>query len=177
MDVGFLILSPDRNIAGLKNTLGSIKYNSYNRESICVVGNDANDNDIKEMSMLCPTYKGEDTITSLVNLGMEAIKNEWAFIVFGGSRLPRSIEKKWDSFCKADTTILFPVVDSKYNFVDGSFNGVLINKAFFKKVGDFPTNTMQKYGLNDFEFAKMLWTIDAINHKAEFKAIVGMRII
>jgi hypothetical protein len=36
---------------------------------------------------------------------------------------------------------------------------------------------MQKYGLNDFELAKMLWTVDAINHKAEFKAIVGMRII
>ncbi len=177
MDIGFLILSPDRNVAGLRNTLGSIRQHSYNRESICVVGNDANAKDIKEMKEFCPTYKGDSTITSLVNVGMSKLKQDWAFIVFGGSRLHMFIEKSWASFCKEESDVLYPIAEGKYDFAEGSFNGVLLNKNFFKKVGNFPTETMQKEGMNDFEFAKLIWAYDAILHGATFKGIVGMRVI
>lgn len=177
MDIGFLILSPDRNVAGLKNSVGSIKHHSYNRESICVVGSDANAKDIKDMKVYCPTYKGQNTITSLVNVGMKKLKHDWAFIMFGGSRIHQYIERKFEYFCKSESDILFPTAEGKYDFVEGSFNGVLINTHFFKKVGDFPAATMRKDGLNDFEFAKLLWALDACQHGATFKAIVGMRVI
>lgn len=177
MDVGFLILSPDRNISGVRGTLASIKNNSYGRDSICVVGEDTSPKDLKEMKELCPTYKGDSTITSLINVGMNKIKHDWAFIVFGGSKIPISIEKKWDIFCKAETDVLFPVVEGRWDFIEGSFNGVMINTRFFRKVGDFPTVSINKDGLNDFEFVKMLWAVSAIENNVTFKAIVGMKIM
>lgn len=177
MDVGFIILGPDRNIAGLKNTLGSIRLYSYNRPSIYVVGKDANEKDIEEFRDFCPTYQGENTITSLVNTGMKKIKTEWACIVFGGSRIPIGIENKWRTFCKKESDVLYPVVEGKYNFVEGTFNGVLINTHFFDRVGNFHTAAMQKHGMNDFEFIKLLWATDAIDHGVTFKGIVGMRVI
>lgn len=177
MDVGFLILCPDRRIGGLKNSIGSIISYSYDRQAICVVGDDATDEEVRDFKKVCPTYKGGGTITSLINTGMKKIKNDWAFIMFGGSRIMTYQEWRFSTWAKQETDVLFPVVDRKCNFIEGSFNGVLINKKFFEKVGDFPTETMQKFGLNDFEFAKMLWAIDAIEQGATFKAIVGMRIV
>lgn len=177
MDVGFLILGPDRNIAGLKNTLGSIRNLEHKKASIYVVGNDANDEDLEAFNEHCPSYKGGSTITSLVNKGMKKIQSEWACFVFAGSRIPYDIERKWDCFCKDESDVLYPLVEKKYNFVDGTFNGVLINKNFFQKVGKFPTATMKKYGLNDFEFAKLLWASDALQHGVTFKGILGIRVI
>jgi hypothetical protein len=177
MDVGFVILCPDRNVGGLRNTLGSVTHHSYNRESICVVGEDATAAELKELKQHCETHKGANTITSLINVGMKKIKHEWAFIVFSGSRIQPYLERKIETFAKNDTDVLFPVVDRKCNFIDGSFNGVLFNKKFFAKVGEFVTADMQKQGLNDFELAKMFWAVDAIGHGCTFKAIVGMRVI
>jgi hypothetical protein len=177
MDVGFIILCPDRNVGGLKNTLGSISHYSYNRESICVVGSDVSAKEINEMKACCQTYKGENTITSLVNVGMKKLKHDWGFIIFAGSRIQNYLERKLSIFTTKDSDILFPVVDRKCNFIEGSFNGVLINTKFFAEVGDFPCTTMKKQGLNDFEFAKMLWAIEAVEKGCTFKGIVGMRII
>jgi len=177
MDVSFLILCPDKKMSGLKNTLGSIRFNSYNRESICIVGDNTDATEIKDFKELCETHKGGDTITSLINLGIKKIKTEWVFIIFAGSRIPTFIEKKLQMFAKQEEDVLFPVVEKKYDFVEGSFNGVMINKNFFKKVGEFQTTKMPKAGLTDFEFSKMLWAINALDHKVSFKAIVGMHII
>lgn len=177
MDVGFVILCPDRKIGGLKNTLGSIRCHSYNREAICMVGNDATDAELKEFKQICVTHAGDDTITSLINTGIKKLKHDWACVVFSGSRVPSYIEWKFSTWIKNDTDVLFPVIDRKCDFTTGSFNGVVVNKKFFEKVGDFPTVTMKKYGMNDFEFAKMLWAVDAMASGCTFKAIVGMRII
>lgn len=177
MDVGFLILSPDRNIAGLKNTLGSIKLRCWDRSCVCVVGEDATAKEIKEMKEFCPTFKGKNTITSLINTGIKKIKNEWICVVFGGSRVPVGMEIKLASACKKDNEVIFPLTENKFNFIEGSFNGVTLNKKFFDKVGDFPTNIMSKHGLNDFEFAKMLWAIEALKEKVVFKGVLGIRVI
>lgn len=177
MDYGFVILSPDRNVAGLKNTLGSIRFYSYNRQAICIVDEDAPSSEVKEMKKMCDVYKGENTLTSLINAGMKKNKHEWAFIMFAGSRIPPSLEYKLDLWAKKDSDVVFPVVDRKWQFVEGSFNGVFINKKFFNSVGDFPTATMKKQGFNDFELAKMFWAVDALDKGCTFKAIVGMKVI
>jgi hypothetical protein len=178
MDVGFIVLCPDRSPAGLKNSVGSVRYNCYDRDCIAVVPKAISPKEIVELKEYCPAiYKGQDTITSLINTGMKRLKNEWGFLMFAGSRVPSFIERKLKSFVKSDRDVLYPIVEDKYNFVEGAFNGVLVNKAFFKEVGDFPTATMQKAGLNDFEFAKLLWALDALDHNVVFKGIVGMRTI
>lgn len=177
MDVGFLVLCPDRNIGGLKNTLGSIKHNCYDRKIVCAVGNDADAAEMAEMKAMCPTVKGEDTITSLINKGIKTLDTAWVFIVFAGSRVPTYIERKFVLFAKSDQDVLFPVVDFKHDFISGSFNGVLISRTMFEAAGDFPEVTLFKIGVNDFEIAKMLWSLDALKHGCNFKAIVGMRIL
>ena len=58
-----------------------------------------------------------------------------------------------------------------------SFNGVLINKKFFKEVGKFPEAPMEKDGMNDFELAKLFWACDAVGKGVQFKGIVGLRVI
>ena len=65
---GFVILCPERNIGGLKNTINSIKHSYSNSSCVCVVGDDANTEEFKEMNNLCETHKGKNTITSLINL-------------------------------------------------------------------------------------------------------------
>jgi hypothetical protein len=177
MDLGFVILCPDKNIAGLSNTLYSIKNNSYDRESLAVIGSNATAVDAKDMKELCQIHKGKDTITSLINVGMKKCKHEWAFLIFGGSRIRPYTEKKLEQFVKSEKDVLYPIVDRKLDFVSGSFDGVLINTKFFQEVGTFPEMTIEKDGMNDFEFAKMLWCVNAMEKKAIFKGIVGLKII
>lgn len=177
MDIQYIILCPDRNLGGLKNTVGSIKFNTVDRNFLCVVGNDVYPDELEEFQNTCPTFVGKDTLTSLINLGLKTISSEWGFILFAGSRTSRYLENKLDVFAKNENDVLFPVVDYKTDFVYGSFNGVLINTQLFKKVGDFPTSIMKKKGVNDFEMAKMFWHISAVEKGAIFKAIVGMKII
>ena len=177
LDLGLIILCPDRNIGGLKNSTGSVRHHFYDRDCIAVAGSDVTKEELKEMSEYCPSYKGKDTITSLVNKGMRHLKHKWGFIIFGGSRVQPFVERKLATFAKKEEDILFPIVEKRTNFVDGSFNGVLINKDFFKKVGKFPEDSLQKEGVNDFEMAKLLWCVDAMENGAQFKGIIGLRII
>lgn len=178
MDVGFILLCPDKDIKGLKNSLSSIAFHCYNRECIAVVGDNATPEEMKELKEVCPTYKGENTITSLINLGMKKLKHEWAFLMFGGSRVQTYLERKVLVFATQMSDVLYPVgvSDSKWNFVDTAFNGVLINTPFFSKVGDFPTLMMEKDGFNDFELSKLLWAMDAMKAGVTFKAIAGMKV-
>lgn len=181
MDIGFIILCPDRNVGGLKNSVGDIGYHSYDRECLAVVPGETTPKEIKELNKYCEIFKGKDTITSLINKGMKSIKQEWGFIIFSGSRIPPYLERKIEIFAKETTDILYPIVDPivkrKYNFISGSFNGVLINKKFFNKVGDFAESSLKKQGVNEFEMTKFLWHEAALQHGAKFKGIVGMRII
>ena len=177
MDVGFLILNPDRNITGLRNTLNSIKNHSYDRESICVVGDNVFAEDMKTFNGMCKTFKAGNKITSLINVGMQKLKHEWCLIIFAGSRIPAFVEKKLESFATMESDVLFPIIERRFNFVDAPFNGVLINKNFFAKVGELSITEVKDEGLNEFELAKIMWTIIALEQGATFKGIVGLRII
>jgi len=176
MDVGFIVLCPDRALGGLKNSVGAIGHQCYDRDCIAVVPQDVTAKEMKEFKGICPTYKGKDTITSLVNVGMKRLKHEWGCLFFAGSRVSLHIEQKF-KFATSEKDVLYPLVENKFEFVDASFNGVTINKAFFKEVGDFPTHSMEKQGMNDFEMAKLFWALDAIEKGTTFKGIVGLRII
>jgi hypothetical protein len=178
LDIGLIVLCPDRNIGGLRNTAGSVLFHFYDRECIAVAGDDVTKEELVQMEKHCvKAYKGKNTITSLVNKGMRHLKHKWGFIVFAGSRVQPFMERKLADFVASDTDILYPLVEGKYNFVEGSFNGVLINKKFFNKVGKFPEDDLQKQGVNDFELAKLLWSIEAIEQGATFKGICGLRVI
>ena len=65
--------------------------------------------------------------------------------------------------------------EDNYNFVDGPFNGILINKEFFKKAGEFP-DIQTEDDFNDFKYAKTFWAYNAVQMGAVLKGIAGMRI-
>jgi hypothetical protein len=177
LDLGFLILSPDKRPRELKNSCGSVRNHSFGRQAICIVGKDATAPEVKALKEHCEVYKGKDTITSLVNTGMSKIKNEWAFIIFSGSRIRLYLEQRLSRFVTSPDEILYPVVERKINFVDSPFDGILINKKTFKKVGNFPDAKMEKEDFNDFEASKLLWANDAVEAGCVFKGIVGMKVI
>lgn len=170
MDIGFVILCPENNLDNLKTSLLSIKNRCHNRDCIAV----ANSVENKD---LCQVYKCDKSLASFVNTGMKRCKHDWAFLMFSGSRVQKYLEKQLATFALQETDVLFPANNYRPNFVDSPFNGILLNTNFFKKVGNFTTNTMEKEGVAEFDLAKLFWALDAIAMGARFKAIVGMKMI
>jgi hypothetical protein len=177
LDLSVIVLCPERNIGGLRGTVGSIKRHFYDRDIVCITGNNATADELKEMKAYCPSYKGKDTITSLMNTGMKKIKTEWGFIIYAGSCVRAFMERKLANFVTSTKDVLYPIVDMKLNFMEGSSNGILLSKELFKAAGEFPDAKMYKQGTNDFELAKMLWALSAIECGGKFKGIMGLRVI
>ena len=48
VDLGFIILCPDRNVGGVRNTCGSIRHHSYNRDTMCVLPSDTTKEELEE---------------------------------------------------------------------------------------------------------------------------------
>lgn len=172
LDLGVIILCPDRKEASLKITVSSVKYHLYNRDVISVVGNDASPHDFKKFKELCPTYKGRETLASLINTGFKRLEHEWGLLIFAGGRFCQFTERKF-YFAQDEKDILFPVVDINRSFLNASLDGVLINKKTFDAIGDWPEYTHE----NGFDDSKLVWTAGAQEYGCKFKAIVGLRII
>jgi hypothetical protein len=111
-------------------------------------------------------YRCKDTVTSLLNEGMKRSTKDWVYFVYSSCRLRPKIDEKLSKFITSDKDILFPVVDRVWNFVDGSMNGILINRKFFEEVGPFIDE-------NDLKITKLEWADRAINKGGKFKAIVN----
>jgi hypothetical protein len=175
-EFGFVILCPDRNLGGLKNTVASIKSFFPETSYLCTVGDDVQKGELAEFIGVCNTLVGGNTITSLMNVGMKHSDAEWNILVFAGSWLRVNLINKAKQFIKSDRDVLFPVVDWKTNFVDGSMNGIFLHRKMFEDAGEFPAGAMQKAGVSDMEMAKLFWAAQAIEKGAIFKGIVGMRV-
>lgn len=176
LDMEVVILCPEFTPNDLKVTLRSVANNCYNRACITVVPDSITPKQLKEAKEICPTYKGGNTFTSLINMGMSKVGAPWAFIVYSGSVVKPYTERKLDLFTTSEKDILFPVVNMKMNFVEGSTNGLLINKKTFQEVGAWPNVVLQNSIHNEFEMSKLLWYLDAIPKGVIFKGIIGLRV-
>lgn len=166
---GFVVLCPDHSIGLLKSTTNSIKNRYPGTPFICIVDNTIKENELKEMNVICPTFKGRDTFSSLINIGMSRAAPEWNFIICAGVNIRSGLDKKFAFFVEDENDILFPISDGKYHFVEGTINGIFMNKNFFKKVGAF----LEK---GDLELVKTEWALKAIANKCKFKAIANCKI-
>jgi len=164
----FVIVCPDNSLSLLKNTANSIK-SKFDLPFICVANGDATQEDLAEMKLVCPAYKGKTTISSLINVGMRHAPAEWAFIVFAGSNLPQKIDGKFAFFVNDEKDILFPVVQRKINFIDGTWNGLYLNKKTFREIGEF-----QESG--ELLEVKCEWAERALEKGCRFKAIIGSKV-
>jgi len=176
-----VILSPDRDIGRIKTTINSIKRND-DENAPCVVAcaKDTTVAELKEMKEVCPnSHRGKDTITSLINKGMQKGHKGWNLIMVEGTVLRRGIMCKYARFVESEKDILFPivmdydregnVVDTHANFVDSSINGLFMHYDTFKAVKPF--------GDNPLEIERVLWATDAREKGCQFKAVLGTKLI
>lgn len=179
LSFGFIVISPEFNLGRLKSTTNSIKRNYPGASAICVLPKHAKAADLKEYKELCPTYKGNDTITSLINTGIDKGHKEWNLVIIEGSWMRQNIVPQFSKFVESTRDILFPI-SAEYdkagklarlndNFVDGTINGILIHRDTFKEVGNFDNIQL--------EHSKILWAAKAIECGCRFKGVIGVKII
>lgn len=167
----FVILCPDRNLGGLKATIRSAAGRYPDAPKIIVVPGSISNKELQEFKVLGDVVKGRDTYTSMINEGLGRTKTEWNFIVFAGSIVKYRFYHKYSYFLEDNKDILFPIADGKYNFIDGTMNGILIHKNAIKDIGDMPEEDMP------LETAKLIWASNAVTNGYRFKAIAGARIV
>jgi hypothetical protein len=179
--IGFVIISPEPNIARLGDTVRSIRYVFGDKASIvCSVAKGVGKVRIDEMRGVCSTVEGGATVTSLINRGMKASEGDgWRVLVMEGARIPRGIESRYSRWIKSDKDVLFPIVVSHNldgmplkimaNFEDCTLNGIAIHTGLFREVGNFSDNPIA--------ISKSFWAVGALQKGAAFKAILGVKII
>ena len=168
LNCGFVILCSEHAVGLLKSSINSIKSRYPNAPMVCATDSSATSEDLKAMKLLCPTYKGKNTYSSLINVGMRHIEAEWNFILIAGVIVRWKLDDKFSYFIESEKDVLFPIVDNKTNFVDATLNGLFINKKTWNEVGQ-----MDERG--EFEQIKAFWAYRAIKYGVKFKAIAGTR--
>jgi hypothetical protein len=168
--VGFVILASEGNVGHLKTTFSSIRYNYPSSSQVVIVPQHITDPVITEMGKMCPCYRASTTITSMINLGMEVTPcEEWNFITIAGSWIRPLLDRKYSYFIENEKDILFPIVERKMNFVDGSINGILVYKGTYHMIGPMDDK-------NPLEICKLFWAMDAVDKGCRFKAVLGTRV-
>ncbi len=163
LKVGFVVLCHICDVWQAKTTINSLKYNYPGCKHICVIPAGCTK---KEIINLAPTFEGGDTVTSLLNVGLEnAPCEEWNFVIVARSWLHALLDKKFSYFVESDNDILYPVIGRKLDFIDANINGLFIKKKIFKEVGPFPEEPM--------DHSKALWSDSALSKGCRFKGILG----
>lgn len=165
-ECGFVILCPEFNMGQIKISINSLKFGYENSNRVCVVPQDTHADDLKEIKKYNPAYRGGNTITSMINTGMKyaPCKNGWNFIITPGLWIKNGLKNKFSTFIETEKDILFPIVNKKANFVDGTLNGILMHRDAFKEIGPF----LEEGPLN---ICKLMWCLSAIEKGFSFKAI------
>ncbi len=170
LNCGFVIICTDCNVGQIKTTVNSIKCNYPDSKYICVLPSECHKDDQKIINTVCKSYTGGSTITSLINVGMKNTPcNEWNFIVMGGTWVKNGLSKKYSYFIDSEKDILFPIVDRKTNFIDGSINGILWHKKTYESIEPLSND-------NPLEICKLMFTMGAIEKGCKFKAVLGAQI-
>jgi hypothetical protein len=176
----FVVLSPEPNIARLRDTARSVRNNLGEVEMLCSVAKSVKKAQLDEMKEVCESFRGGDTVMSLINAGLKK-KSEprWNVLVMEGARIPRGMESRYRRWIEDERDVLFPIfmshdLDGRPNIVLSSFeestlNGMMIHSSLFKEVGPFSDNPIG--------ISKRFWGLDAGERGAKFKAILGVKII
>lgn len=179
LDINFIVLSPEPNIGRLKGTVRSIK-NNYKEDAniVCSVEQSIKKEQLDEMKEVCPSFRGGETITSLMNNGMKHAHGGWNMFIVEGAWLPRNIWKRYSTWIRSSKDILFPIImqydktgaPSKVlaSFDECTLNGILVDRDFFLEVG--------KLSDNPLKISREFWALEATDKGAQFKAILGIKI-
>jgi hypothetical protein len=164
---GFIIICVDSNHINLENTIKSIRSKYENASITCVYGQE-----IKDFNLNCEGLKfvkSKENYAAMINSGMNATEKDWNIIFIAGTYVQINYTKKYSMFIESDSDVLFPNYIRKSNFIDGTINGLCINRKLFKKTGEFNENCEK------IEHSKAEWGYNAIPHNVKFKAICHLK--
>lgn len=164
----FVILAPEHPVNLIKDTVNSIKYHYPDFPFSTVVDSSANKENVLSIKSISPVYKANETISSMINVGMRHAPCDWVFLIFAGSNVIPKLDSKFAFYVENEKDILFPVAEHKYNFIDATMNGLYINKKTFREVGEFEEK-------GSIQVVKTLWAAQALEFGCKFKAIVGCK--
>lgn len=148
----------------IKKTQKSMDFLSKNYPCLAVLPENLVLDEPKDIKF--PVYNAGNCITSLYDIAIKNSPCDWIYIVFAGTVIRKSVDVKLSRYVESEKDVIFPVMDRIWNFVDGSMNGILINKNFYNSVGSFITG-------NNLKVTKLAWAAEAVEKGAKFKAIVG----
>lgn len=179
--MGFVIVSPDPNIARLKDTVRSIRSQfDDGAKIVCSVCKGVKKDSLAEFNEVCPSFRGGETVMSLINSGIKKSGGPgWRMVVVEGARVPKDFESRYRRWIDSDRDVLFPIVMNHdmegrplsilATFEDSTLNGLLMHTSLFAEVGNFSDNPIC--------VSKKFWGMDAEERGARFKAVLGVKII
>jgi len=179
--LGFVIVSPEPNIARLKDTVRSIRNNFGDDAGIvCSAPKASKKIQIDEMNEVCRSFRGGETVMSLMNNGIKKMGGRgWRVFIMEGARIPRGLENRYRRWVDDERDVIYPIVFSHdregrpcsvlASFEESTLNGLMIHTELFAEVGPFSDNPII--------VSKNFWALDASEKGAKFKAVLGVTII
>ena len=158
-DITVLVINTNDNEPLINKTLNSISLNLPDCKKEVVSTSNC------KTGIIC----GE-SLSSLVDVGIQNVKTKWAFFVNAGVLLKYKHFKKYFYFNKSDKEILYLVSLRKYYFFQSEINGLMIPKQALKDIGLFKND-------NDSKLNKLLWSLEASKNDYLLKGIIGTKLI
>lgn len=169
-DLGFIVLCPEMKFGGLKLTTSSIQSQFDNCSINCIIPENTDSEELKRVKEIIPPIKGGNSISSMINVGIEKTKRPWNMIVLSGHNIRYNPVLKYTRFTKSEKDVLYPVIDKSYwKWSDSSIHGILVHANAFKEVGDFPDE-------ENLPLCKLLWSAKAIQRGYVFKGLIGAKL-
>ena len=169
-DFGFIILCPNRDIIGLRNAVRRVGYFYPEAPCLAVKPKGTTRPETADMKAICDVAAGKVTDQSMINAGLKKAKPDWNFIVYEGAVIRPRFHIRYGNFLVDEKDVLFPIIDQRYEFFEGTMNGLLIHRKTWEEVGPFEEE-------QDFLLAKLLWAAEAKKKDVRFKGILGPRVL
>jgi len=167
IELGFIIIVPENNPKLAEITASSLKFKYSGSPFIFVVTESISDMCYDDISKIGIVFRGGNTYSSLISLGMMHAPSEWNMIIISGTQMRSNAHQKYSCFIDSPKDILFPIVDRKANFIEGTLNGIMFNKFAYEELGNMPNE------ISDMQECKAIWGYKACNLGYKFKALVG----
>lgn len=171
-DISFVILLTEFRFASLRATVSTVKNNFNNPDCICVVPQKSNTQDIEIANSICNIVEGGNTISSMINTGIQNSKKPWTLFIMSGTIIKYNPVLKYKKFIKSTKDVMYRVVDKNHwKWEDASIHGLLMHKTVIEEVGTFPEEG------ESLKKCKFLWGMKAIEKGYKFKGLVGVKLI
>lgn len=162
----FSIICPNNEV-GCKQTFNTIKREFPNKDALVFRPN--SDGDFSRIDKEFSPKITDNNWSDLINQAIESSRRDWVFLLFSGSYFRSYNFFKYSHFVKSEKDVLYVINNKRLYFYNNSFNGLLVNKNFYKETGGIAPE-------KDFDYCKLVWSNSVISSGGVFKGLVGVNL-